>query len=456
MVGIVPMSILKGDLTPVASAAKGMFGGAGVVVLTVAALVAFISVSNAGTMSASRYPFAMSRDYLMPHFFQRLSKKGIPFVSIITTVSVIVLILVFLDPTKIAKLASSFQLLMFALVCLGVIVMRESKLASYDPGFHSPFYPWMQIVGLISPLFLIFEMGILSIGFSAGLILAGTAWFSFYAKDKVKRSGAIYHVFERLGRSRYHGLDTELRGILKEKGLREEDPYDEIVTRSLVIDMEEAAEFESVAEKASIWLSNLVPFSPEEIKAQFMEGTRIGMTPVTHGIALPHLRIQGLDQPEMVLVRSKEGVHITVNGPLTNHLDEEHIVHALFFLVSPEDTPTQHLRILAQIAGRVDDDSFADEWKVARNEQELKESLLHDDRSLSLIVDETKKTNNMIGKALKDIKFPEGCLVALLHRSGQTLIPKGNFVFEEGDRLTIIGDPKGLKEIINQFGEYGN
>ena len=456
MVGIVPMNILKGDLTPVATAAKGMFGGIGVVVLTVAALIAFISVSNAGTMSASRYPFAMSRDYLMPHFFQRLSKKGIPFISIITTVTVIVLILILFDPTKIAKLASSFQLLMFALVCLGVIVMRESRLASYDPGYHSPLYPWMQIVGLVAPLFLIIEMGILSIGFSAGLVLVGAAWFSFYAKEKVKRSGAIYHVFERLGRSRYHGLDTELRGILKEKGLRADDPYDEIVTRSLVIDMEESSEFEDVAEKASVWLSNLVSFSPEEIKVQFMEGTRIGMTPVTHGIALPHLRIQGLEQPEMVLVRSKEGVHITVNGPLTNHLDEEHIVHALFFLVSPEENPTQHLRILAQIAGRVDDDSFADEWKIAKNEQELKESLLHDDRSFSLIVDSNKKTSTMIGKALREIKFPEGCLVALMHRSGQTIIPKGNCIFEEGDRLTIIGDPKGLKEIINQFGEYGS
>ena len=456
MVGIVPMNIFKGDLTPVASAAKGMFGGTGVVVLTIAALVAFISVSNAGTMSASRYPFAMSRDYLMPHFFQRLSKKGIPFVSIITTVCTIILILVFLDPMKIAKLASAFQLLMFALVCLGVIVMRESKLASYDPGYHSPLYPWMQIVGLIAPLFLIIAMGILPIGFSSGLILAGAVWFVIYARKKVKRSGAIYHVFERLGRSRYHGLDTELRGILKEKGLRAEDPYDEIVTRSLVIDMEEAAEFEDIAEKASVWLSSLVPFSPDEIKAQFMEGTRIGMTPVTHGIALPHLRIQGLEQPEMVLVRSKGGVHITVNGPLTNHLDEEHTVHALFFLVSPEENPTQHLRILAQIAGRVDDESFADEWKIARNEQELKESLLHDDRSLSLVVDSIKKTNIMIGKALKEINFPEGCLVALMHRSGQTIIPKGNSIFEEGDRLTIIGDPKGLKEIINRFGEYGN
>ena len=62
----------------------------------------------------------------------------------------------------------------------------------------------------------------------------------------------------------------------------------------------------------------------------------------------------------------------------------------------------------------------------------------------------------MIGKALKEINFPEGCLVALMHRGGQTIIPKGNSIFEEGDRLTIIGDPKGLKEIINRFGEYGN
>jgi amino acid transporter/mannitol/fructose-specific phosphotransferase system IIA component (Ntr-type) len=454
MVGLVPMSVLSGDLTPVASAAKGMFGGIGVIVITFAALVAFISVSNAGTMSASRYPFAMSRDYLMPHFFQKLNKKGIPFISIISTVSIIILILILFDPTKIAKLASSFQLLMFALVCLGVIVMRESKLASYDPGYHSPFYPWMQIIGIIAPLFLIILMGWLSIGFSLGLILIGSFWFSFYANDKVKRTGAIYHVFERLGRSRYHGLDTELRGILKEKGPRADDPYDEVVTRSLVIDMQEPAEFESIAEKASVWLSNLVPFSPEEIKLQFMEGTRIGMTPVTHGIALPHLRIQGLEQPEMVLVRSKGGVHITVNGPLTNHLDEEHTVHALFFLVSPEDTPTQHLRILAQIAGRVDDDSFADEWHTAANEQELKESLLHDDRSFSLIVDENKKTSVMIGKAIKDIMFPEGCLVALMHRGEQTIVPKGSLVIEEGDRLTIIGDPKSLKEVVKQFGEY--
>ena len=451
MVGVVPMNILSGDLTPVASAAGFIFGKPGIILVSIAALFAFISVANAGTMSASRYPFAMSRDFILPHFFQKLSKKGIPVISVLLTVSVIIAILLLFNPTKIAKLASAYQLLMFALICFAVIIMRESKIDSYDPGYHSPFYPWMQIIGIVSAIFLIFEMGWLPVTFSSGLIILGAFWYFYYARDKVMRSGAIYHVFERLGRNRYYALESELRGILKEKGLRKEDPFDEVVARSLVIDLNDKAEFREVAESAAQWLSNFVSFTAEEIEKQFMDGTRIGMTPVTHGIALPHLRIAGLMRPEMVLVRSREGVHITVNGPLTNHIDEEHYVHAIFFLVSPEMSSTQHLRILAQIAGRVDDEGFADEWQKAADEQELKESLLHDDQFLSLIVNEDDASERMIGHALREIKMPGGCLVALLRRNGQIIVPNGNTILKANDRLTIIGDTKGLQSIKKRF-----
>lgn len=451
MVGLVPMARLRGDLTPVASAAEGLWGGVGVILVTIAALFAFISVSNAGTMSASRYPFAMSRDFIMPHFFQKLNRKGIPYIAVLFTVAIIIGILIVFDPAKIAKLASAFQLLMFGFVSLGVIVMRESHIQSYDPGYRSPFYPWMQIFGIISALFFIFEMGIMPISFSAGLIIAGAAWYGYYARNKVRRTGAIFHVFERLGRLRYHALDSELRGILKEKGLRKEDPFDEIVARSLVIDMNDKSEFESVALKAAEWLANMVNFSSEEIHKNFMEGTRIGMTPVTHGIALPHLRMTGLIQPEMVIVRSNGGVHITVNGPLTNHIDEEHVVKAVFFLVSPEENPTQHLRILAQIAGRVDDEGFMAEWQNARDEQELKEALLHDEQFLSLIISKSNKTESLIGSTLRDVRLPGGCLVALLRRNGQTLVPNGNTVLQNQDKLTIIGDAVGLVAIRKRF-----
>ncbi len=375
MVGVIPREQLGGnggDLTPVATAADLFLGTWGKIMVSVAALFAFISVANGGTMSASRYPLAMSRDQIMPHFFQKLSKQGAPVASIILTVGLLVLILVFLDVAKIAKLASAFQLLMFALVCLAVIVMRESQITSYDPGYKSPFYPWMQLFGIVAAIVLIVEMGLLPQLFTLGLVLLGGIWYWNYARKKSIRNGALYHIFERLGQLRYEELDHELRGILKEKGLREEDPFDEIVARSKVVDLEDKAEFEYVAERVADWLSAMVEPSAEEIKEMFMASTHLGATPVTKGVALPHLHLPDIEHPYLVLVRARKGVHIVFShathkeGP-----EEEEIVTSLFFLISPEANPTQHLRILAQIARRVDDDEFTKAWAAAQDDQEL-------------------------------------------------------------------------------------
>ncbi|MCB2206360.1 amino acid permease [bacterium] len=444
MVGVLPMEKLAGDLTPVATAAEQFLGRPGVVLLSLAALAAFISVSNAGMMSASRYPLAMARDHLMPRIFYRLSRKGTPVISILVTLAVVVIILVFLDAAGIAKLASAFQLLMFALVNLAVIVMRESRIDSYDPGYRSPLYPWMQILGLLAPMVLIANMGFMSIVFTVGLVVVGVAWYSWYAKGRIGRTGAIYHVFERLGRSRYDGLDQELRGIMKEKGLRDEDPFDQIVARSMVIDLKQQVTFESVVDQVSGWLSRIVPHTADEIRQLFMEGTRIGATPVTHGVALPHLRVDGLEEAEMILVRAREGIHICFNNPLTGK-DEEEDVAATFFLVSPERNPGQHLRILAQIAGRVDDENFMNSWESAASTEELKEALLHDERSLLLTIRDAGETAPMVGRSLRELQLPDGCLVTWLHRGDEVIVPRGGTVLEVGDRITVIGDPAAMR-----------
>ena len=453
MVGVIPINELMGDLTPAATAAGKFFGKTGIVLISIGAIIAFISVANAGILSASRYPFAMSRDHIMPHVFQRLSPHGIPYISIILTLALIVTIIIAFDPTKIAKLASTFQLLMFAFVCLGVIVMRESRIESYDPGFKSPFYPWMQLIGIGAAIFLIFKMGWLAVSFSSGLIVIAVLWYRFFAHGKVQRQGAVYHIFERLGKSRYTGLDSELRGILKEKGLRQTDPFDEIVTRSFVFDLKERTEFSAAAKQAALLFSQAVFVDADVLANKFNEGTKIGLTPVTHGIALPHFRLGNITQAEMVLVRARNGVHIKFNNPITGKQDDEAVVKALFFLVSPEKDPTQHLRILAQIAGRVDDDNFAEEWEKARNDQELKEALLHDERLLQVHIDHHEPSSFMINKALRDIHIPKGCLVAFLRREGETIVPDGNSIFMDGDNLTVIGDPKSLEELKNQIKE---
>ena len=454
MTGVIPIEHFRGDLTPVATAGEYIFGKVGVLIFSIAALFAFISVANGGTLSASRYPLALSRDHLLPRFFLKLSKWGTPVFAILATVGTIVIILLLLDPTGIAKLASAFQLMVFALICLAVIIIRESKIEAYDPGFKSPLYPWMQLIGIILPFILIIEMGLMPLLFSFGLIAICIIWYWLYGRLRVVRTGAIYHLFERLGRLRYTGLDSELRGILKEKGLREFDPFDEIVMRSRVIDLSDKSDFGEVVKQAAEWLSQFVEKNASDIEKLFHQGTRIGATPVIHGIALPHLILGGISQAEMVIVRAKNGVQIKFKNPLTDFEEEEQIIHAIFFLASPEKDPTQHLRILAQIAGRVENESFEEEWKSAKDEQELKEALIHEDRSLSLRISKDNETASLIDKSLKEINFPQGCLVAMLRRQGQTIVPTGNTIILEGDRLTIIGDPKSMSELKKQYESF--
>jgi len=446
MIGVVGDEQLAGSLTPVADVADSFASTWGKALITIAALLAFAAVANAGIMSASRYPMAMSRDHILPKIFSKVGKRGTPTISIIVTVAAILFFLLVLDPTRIAKLASAFQLVMFALLCLAVIVMRESKIESYDPGFHSPFYPWMQILGIFGPMVIIAEMGWLSIVFSAGLIVVGIGWFRYYARDRVAREGAIYHVFDRLGQRRFDDLDRELRGILQEKGLREEDPFDELVVRSITMDAEVGSSFDEIAQRASLLLSKRLPCAAETLLEGFMQGTRTGATPVTGGVALPHLRMPGIDSAQLILVRSQKGIRIST-GDLFGQVHSSELTHAIFFLVSPDEDPRQHLRILAELAGQVGRESFIEDWIKARGDQQLKEILLRNDRFASIYVQENSKAASMIGRSLRELTIPEGCLVAIIHRGGSTIVPRGGTVIKLHDRLTIIGSPSGISQV---------
>ena len=177
-----------------------------------------------------------------------------------------------------------------------------------------------------------------------------------------------------------------------------------------------------------------------------LDGTRIGATPVTKGIALPHIRLPDVDEPQLVTVRSIKGILIDI-GEI--HVTEP--IHALFFLISPESNPGQHLRHLAQLAGQVEQEGFMTEWLEAEDEQQLKEILLRNERYLSLTLSKSSKTSLWIGKRLRDIEFPEECLVALIRRGPRTIVPLGNSKLLAGDQVTIIGSPEGIRELYDEF-----
>lgn len=453
MTGIIPANDFSNNLTPVATAANLLVGRWGSVLMTLAAILAFLSVVNVGILSASRYPLAMSRDHLIPSIFKTLSKNKIPQNAIIFTVLMIIIILLSFDITKIAKLAGAFQLILFSLCCLAVIVMRESKLDSYDPGFRSPLYPWMQIVGVISPFWLIVEMGPVAILFSVGLFVVGIFWYYYYGKDRVVRDGAIYHMFARLGEKRFEGLDAELRGILKEKGLRDKDPFDAVIASASIIDVIEKKEFEEIVEMASQKFAKIFKIDVPFLKKSFLDGTLVGATPVSNHAALPHMRLANIGNAELIMVRVKHGISVKINDNLENSpfLLSNEKIFAFFFLVSPEENPSQHLRILAQIASHVDDVRFIKKWSAAVNEQEIKELLLRDDRFLRLHLRPGSKAEELAGIAIKRLNLPEECLIAIIHRAGEIIVPHGNILLALDDHLTIIGYPEGIKKLYDTY-----
>ena len=455
MVGVVGVETLAkdgGDLTPIATVAEALVGRWGAIAMTIAALLAFSSVANAGILSASRYPLAMGRDNILPDLFSRIGSRGTPIIGISFTVGLILLAVTVFDPTKIAKLASAFQLTLFALACLAVIVMRESKIASYDPIFSSPLYPAVQILGILAPFWLIVTMGLLPTLFTFGLIIFGAMWYTYYARHRVTREGAIFHVFERLGKRRYEGLDMELREIIKEQETRDSDPFDQVVTEAYVIDILHQTTFQELVTRASQKLANQLPVSASQLIPGFLEESSIEITSSAHEVAITHVRINGLERPHMLLARAQHGLRIYTTSDAQLGRSPDDLIRAILFIVTPEDNPGQHVRLLTRITKRAEDDGFIPEWLEARTGQDLKEALFHEEVMFTMRLEHGLAGEELIGKLIREFPHPEGTLVAMIRRSGELIIPRGDTELIEGDRLTLIGRAEGIDQLRGLYG----
>ncbi|GAA0235649.1 amino acid permease [Halobacterium noricense] len=197
MVGVTEAGSIAGSLTPVAVAAEATLGRTGVWAVIGAAILALVSTANAGILSSSRYPFAMSRDKLVPPSFATISDRfGTPTSSITLTGVVVLLLIAFVPILEIAKLASAFQILVFVLVNLAVFAFRQGA-ADYEPVFESPLYPWMQGFGVLSGLLLLTQMGTIALAGAVVIIVGSIVWYVVYARPRIQREGVATDVVRR-------------------------------------------------------------------------------------------------------------------------------------------------------------------------------------------------------------------------------------------------------------------
>jgi len=238
-VGVSDPINLKSSLTPITLGGRNIAGLFGALIMSAAALLAFISTGNAGILTASRTPVAMAKADLLPKRFEQVSKKGVPDFSILFTSGFIIAVMVSLDLELFIKTASTLKLLLFAFDNMSLLVLRSRELPYYQPTFKAPLYPWMQIAGIIAYIILILQMGLTQIILSLIFIMLGILWYWFYAHEKMSwEYSQVYKVKAVLGvNNQDFLLDEELREILIDKNrkydLRRLPPprgiYDEIM-----------------------------------------------------------------------------------------------------------------------------------------------------------------------------------------------------------------------------------
>lgn len=190
VVGVLSPAQIAGAETSVAQVADLVMGDIALYAVVAAAVLALVSTANAGILSSSRYPFAMSRDKLVPAFFAEVHPKTNTPVKSIAVTGAIVLALVFVPIVEIAKLASAYQILVFAFENMALIAFRNSEHEGYKPTFLAPGYPWLQWIGIIGGGVLLVTMGWVPIIGAIVIIGGSILWYWWYAEEDLGREGS--------------------------------------------------------------------------------------------------------------------------------------------------------------------------------------------------------------------------------------------------------------------------
>jgi len=373
-VGITDGKMLSGSLIPLSLGASEIMGTPGLIILSIAAMAAFITTANAGILAASRSPLAMSRDKLLPEFFGKIHPKfKTPVISILITSGFMITVILFLRIEDLVKTASTLMIILFMMVNISVIIMRESKIQNYRPKFKIPFYPFTPIIALLLYGFLLIEMGLIPILISMLFLFFGGIIYLGYSRKKVKRISALMHVVERITAKELHSktLENELREIIIERDKILADRFDELIKNCEILDIEQSQTIEEAFKEISVILSKRCNIEKDIIYNKFLEREKQSGTVIKPGLAIPHIIVPGDKRFDVLLVRAKSGLIFSkVNDP----------VYAMFVLVGSIDERNYHLRALMAIANIAHESTFETRWMAARNKEELRDIILLSNR----------------------------------------------------------------------------
>ncbi|MBU1087506.1 MAG: amino acid permease, partial [Candidatus Omnitrophica bacterium] len=334
--GVLGVETLSSSLTPISDGANAFMGHKGRILLSIAAILAFVSTANAGIMAASRYPLALARDGLLPDVLMLVNKKfKTPHIAIILT-GVFMVIALFLKLSLLVKLASVVLIMSFMLSCFSIIVLRESGLQNYQPQFKAPLYPWLQISGIIGFSIMLFNLGKQPLMIALFMIICGLFVYWFYGRIRATREYALLHLIERITAKELTSrtLETELKEIIRERDDIAKDRFDQIVEKCQIMDLEHALSRDDFFQLIANSLADSLKIKPKVLYDLLIKREKESTTVIAPGLAIPHIIVEGEHLFDIFLARSKKGIVFP---------ETEQSVNTVFVLIGSKDERNFHL-----------------------------------------------------------------------------------------------------------------
>jgi nucleotide-binding universal stress UspA family protein len=155
-------------------------------------LLATASSANASILASSRINFAMGRDGIVSESLNEIHPRfATPYRSIAATGALILVFIAAGTVETLAAMGSVLHLLIYALLNVALIVMREANPTDYDPDYTVPLYPIVPILGALTALGLVVFIAPLVIGLSALLVAGAILWYFGYARSRAVKRGVL-------------------------------------------------------------------------------------------------------------------------------------------------------------------------------------------------------------------------------------------------------------------------
>lgn len=112
----------------------------------------------------------------------------------------------------------------------------------------------------------------------------------------------------------------------------------------------------------------------DDIAHVLMDREKLGSTGIQDGIAIPHGKIKGLSQMLVLFGRSLRGIDFQAFDGKPTHL--------FFVLLAPEETKTDHLKLLARLSRLLKKEPLRESLMKAKNAEEIYQILCEEDKQL--------------------------------------------------------------------------